>query len=277
MFKQNSSRAWLGATLAVFLAACGGGGGGGGTPAASGSSVTPSPAPATTSQTPSSSVASPTPTPAQDVSTPTQNASTAVSAGIDYYGDSTIWGYKSGVGTQVQNTAPAIFEAALKQYHLPAEYTVKNEGVSNSTACQLLEGADGRHPAWDAQMANSAARIVIINFAINDEWKETLVQYADCLTSLAQIAKSQGKEVIFETPNPTRDSGAEGLDIVVDAMRKVAAAQGAPVIDQYAYLTGYLAGAGIETICPDGVHPTEAVYRMKGEYAAEIFAALDIR
>ncbi len=188
---------------------------------------------------------------------------------IDYYGDSTVWGYASGSGTQVAQPAPAAFASALPA---SAGFDVHNEGVSGSTACGLLHGTDGQHPPWEQQMAASAASFVIINHAINDEWQESLPEYQSCLSQLAQIATQHGKQVIFETPNPTRDSGPGGLDVYVQAMRDIAAQEHVPVIDQYAYLTDYLAGQSPTTIAPDGLHPSDAVYVMKGQYAAQMFS-----
>jgi hypothetical protein len=151
---------------------------------------------------------------------------------------------------------------------------VRNEGVSGTTACQLLNGNDGKHPAWSVQMAASKASYVLANFAINDEWAYDLSTYKSCMHSLAQTARQYGKQMIFETPNPTRDSGPTGLDTMVAAMKEVAAQDGVPVIDQYAYLTNYLNGASPYTICPDGLHPTQDVYIMKGQYAASAFTTL---
>jgi hypothetical protein len=216
----------------------------------------------------------PAPTSAPTPSPSPSPAPAPTSASIDYYGDSTVWGYQSGSGAQVANPAPAVFAVTLPQYHLATQYTVRNEGVNGTTACQLLDGSDGKHPAWDTQMSNSNAAIVIINHGINDEWKDGGIDsYKSCLASLAQKAKAHGKTVIFETPNPTRDSYPDGLDAWADAMRGVAAQQGVAVIDQYAYLKSYLNGASPLTICPDGLHPTEAVYAMKGRYAASVFAS----
>ena len=48
------------------------------------------------------------------------------------------------------------------------------------------------------------------------------------------------------------------------------------VIDQYQYLKDYLAGANPLSICPDGLHPTDAVYVMKGQYAARVFPTLGL-
>jgi hypothetical protein len=192
---------------------------------------------------------------------------------IDYYGDSTVWGYRSGVGGQVATPAPAAFAAALPT---STHYVVRNEGVSATTACQLLNGTDGKHPKWESQLASSNADIVIVNHAINDEWQMDLATYKGCLASLAQKAKAAGKKIVFETPNPTRDSYSTGLDIWAQAMRDVASQQGAPVIDQYQYLKNYLAGASPLTICPDGLHPTDAVYVLKGQYAARVFPTLGL-
>lgn len=189
---------------------------------------------------------------------------------IEYYGDSTVWGYASGSdGKRVTKPAPAVFASVL-----PMQFKVVNEGVNGSTACDLLNGTDGKHPPWRAQMAASKARYVIVNHAINDQWRYDVGAYKTCLWSLARIAQQAGKQMIFETPNPTRDSGGGGLDVYVNAMREVALLAQAPLIDQYRYLIDYLQGRGYEVICPDGLHPTEEVYGLKGRYAAGVFTEL---
>ena len=77
--------------------------------------------------------------------------------------------------------------------------------------------------------------------------------------------------MVFETPNPTRDSGPDSLDIYVNAMRKVAAEEGLPVVDQYRYLTEWLNGQSPYALCPDGLHPSERGYALKGCFAAKVF------
>ncbi len=253
--------------VSITLTACGGGGG--------------TSAPGTQSETLAGNADAPHATQSPDdgslnetpvEQTETNNPPQALT--IDYYGDSTIWGYGSGTGARVATPAPAAFAANLPN---SSRHTVRNEGVNSSDACQLLNGRDGKHPAWDAQMASSDADVVIINHAINDQWRMSVDQYKSCLTSLAVKAKAHGKKVIFETPNPTRDAGANSLGIYVNAMKAVAAQQGAPVIDQYNYLLGYLNGQSPYTICPDGLHPSEAVYAMKGKYAASVFTKLLVK
>lgn len=190
---------------------------------------------------------------------------------IEYYGDSTVWGYATGTGSQVARPAPAVFAESLPP---SLKFEVRNHGVSGSTACQLLQGKDDKHPAWDIQMASSKASVVIFNHAINDQWKDDLATYKSCLLSLARIATKNGKQVIFETPNPTMNSGPGGLDAYVDAMKEVAARLRLPVIDQYRFLTEFLQGASPYTICPDGLHPSDDIYMMKGKYAATVFITL---
>jgi lysophospholipase L1-like esterase len=255
------------ATLVLSIILCACGGGGGGDSAASTQSNTLAGNANPTAHTPSANDAPSAETPAEQAST--QKPVQALT--IDYYGDSTIWGYGSGSGTRVATPAPATFAAALPN---SARHTVRNEGVNASDACQLLNGHDGKHPAWDTQMASSNADVVIINHAINDQWRMDVGTYKSCLTSLAVKAEAHGKKVIFETPNPTRDAGANSLGVYVNAMKAVAAQQGAPVIDQYNYLLSYLNGQSPYTICPDGLHPSDAVYAMKGKYAASSFAAI---
>src|SRR3569833_2257678 len=293
MWKNSSSgpslRVMACACLAAMaLASCGGGSTGSGVGADSGASQANASAALSETSIGSGTLAStgsvqPTTTPSTDSTTvqagsASATAVTTVSAStapqvIEYYGDSTIWGYGSGTGVRVATPAPAAFAAALPA---SGNYDVRNEGVNGSTACKLLNGADTRHPAWSQQMANSAASIVIMNFAINDEWQDDLTTYKSCLTQLARQAKSYGKKVIFETPNPTRDSGPYGLDVYVNAMKSVAVQERLPVIDLYQYLTNYLNGQSPLSICPDGLHPTDAVYVMKGKYAASAFSVFSL-
>lgn len=191
---------------------------------------------------------------------------------IEYYGDSTVWGFQSGSdGKQVARPAPQVFAETLTAR---ARVEVRNHGVSGSTACALLEGSDGRHPPWTTQMQASKAHFVILNHAINDQWKHGVDDYRGCLRALARTARKHGKQVVFETPNPTRDSGAGGLDVYVAAMKEVAREEGVPVIDQYAYLGKMLQGRSPLAFAPDGLHPSDTVYVLKGTFAAHAFARL---
>jgi lysophospholipase L1-like esterase len=236
------------AALIPTLAACGGGGGG--SPASSAGSTQ-------SSQSNSSGVST--------------AAASNVVQNIDYYGDSTAWGFESGsANTQAANPAPAVFASQLPA---AARYVVRNEGVSRTTACQLLQGTDGTHPDWATQMQASNAKYVFINHAINDQRSdigESVPSYKNCLTALVQGARQRGKIVILETPNPTDQTGA-GLDEYVTGMRDVARTLNVPVVDQYNYLLGLLAGRDVRTLMPDGTHPSDDTYVIKGKFAASEF------
>jgi lysophospholipase L1-like esterase len=165
---------------------------------------------------------------------------------------------------QVATPAPKTFAQNLDA----SRFTVANKGVNGTTACDLWNGTNMPMP-WSQQMASSTARYVIINHGINDLIKgNSTAGYQTCLQDLARVAKANGKTVIFETPNPIVP---EGLGNFVAVMRNVASANAIPVIDQYAYLMGVLNGANVSTIVPDGLHPTQEVYTLKGEFAAREF------
>jgi lysophospholipase L1-like esterase len=240
----------------LTLASCGGGGGDN-----AGNAAPNSPVPVSAAVPPAQTLAS-------------------VAQVIEYYGDSTVWGWESGSGgTQVAKPAPAAFAEALPT---SPRHQVRNEGVSGTTACELLNGQDGAHPAWDSQMASSSATVVIINHAINDFDPikgENIPTYKLCLQRLAEIGKKSGKRVIFETPNPIGNmlGDPNGLEGYVAAMKEVASMENISVIDQYAKLKKSLDdGTRIEDMCPDGIHPSVAVYIEKGQYAASVFVMLPV-
>jgi lysophospholipase L1-like esterase len=241
---------------ALTLTACGGGGGG--DTSSSGSN-------ATQSQNQNQNQ-SPAPRPKL----------ASVSQVIDYYGDSTVWGWvPNGGGARVQTPAPATFAASLPS--TPA-HTVNNKGENGQTACQLLNGANGQDDWRTLLAASNTTTVVILNHGINDFTATNIADQVDvgtyrgCLTNLAIQAKEANKRVIFETPNPI---SREGLAPYVQAMREVAAQQNIPVIDQYAYLTGLLAGNDVTTLIPDGLHPSQSTYDLKGRFAASRFLEID--
>ena len=164
---------------------------------------------------------------------------------------------------------PQAFAEALPTS--PTKYTVHNEGVSGTSACELRNGTDGKHAEWGEQMAASTANVVIVNHAINDLRKrESLDRYRSCLREIAVLAKQRGKRVIFETPNPI--TAESGLGSYVQAMKDVAAQNNVQVIDQYQYLLGRYSDPS--EITPDGLHPSDAVYIQKGQYAASVYTTL---
>lgn len=199
---------------------------------------------------------------------------------VDYYGDSTIYGVDGAQGgNRVATPAPLVFDQTLQT---TKPHQVRNEGVSSTTCIELLNGTDGVHPPWNQQMTQTAANVVIVNHGINDSFSpsETVDQYKSCLSSLVSVARQNGKAIILETPNVAKDSGGgtTGLDAYVTGMRQVAAAMNVPLIDQYQMLNDYMKANNLTVydICPDGLHPTQSGYTMKGQYAAKIFTGFNL-
>jgi beta-glucanase (GH16 family)/lysophospholipase L1-like esterase len=216
-------------------------------------------------------VSTPTPAPAPTPTAPTP-APTPI---VDYYGDSTIYGTDGQNGGRVAQPAPAVFSVS-------SGYVTRNEGVSRTSSTQLLNGSDGVHPTWDVQMSNTTATHVIINHAIND-WQLNVTQYKANLQQLITIAQNHGKKVILETPNPTFQTlsgGSAASDTEVSNkaqyMREVSFATGVGLIDQFKMLTDYMTAHGNVTkdLIPDGLHPNQATYTLKGQYAVTRFAII---
>jgi len=224
----------LAALISSFLiSACGGGGGDGASTAA----AAPPPAPV------------------------------AKSILIEAYGDSTMYGIAlvNNVSVQVAQPAPAVLQSLL-QAKYGATVTVANHGVPSSTATLLLNG-DGVNPPWAQQMAQSKAQIVLFNFGINDEniVGGTPAAFEQIENQLVQIAKSAGKTVVIETPNPVTFVGDAPLPQYVAAALRVASTWSTPLIDEFAYLNS-LPNWPSMLSDPAGVHPNQAGYELKAKF-----------
>ncbi|MHB2205439.1 SGNH/GDSL hydrolase family protein [Methylobacterium sp. CM6257] len=184
---------------------------------------------------------------------------------VAYHGDSTI------EGSRGYKPAPAVF-----QEKLPAGFVVINEGVGGATAKMLLDGTDGKHPPWREWLAKSQAKYVIINHSLNDQSSYDVTEYEEYLIRIVNLARSYGKIVVLETPNPTRYSAI--LRPYVAVVRKISAMKGVFLIDQFSYLNNYMKinNIGVYDITYDGVHPTQKTHDLKGEYAAAVFASVII-
>ncbi|WP_394294643.1 SGNH/GDSL hydrolase family protein [Aeromonas rivipollensis] len=198
---------------------------------------------------------------------------------IQYFGDSTVFGADpEKLNSQVSLTAPLAMEQSLDQKYGPF-IVVSNEGVSGTKTDHFLNGDQA---VWKNIMRRSTSNFVIVNWGMNDAWFDPGVSvdlYRSELMDLFLAAKSTGKTLVFETPNPISESNkpfgdsakAARLQSLVDAMRSVAKETGSPLIDQYQYVKTI---DGWEDLIPDGVHPSPELYKLKGEYAATVMTPL---
>lgn len=214
--------------------------------------ATPSPTPSPT----------PTPTPTP---TPIPTPTTSAEGRIEFYGDSTALGGVGGTAYIVAQTPSMVIDE-----NLPTGFTVINEGVNGASIAELLAGTDGKHAPWRTVMSTSSAKYIILNHAINDSYEpgNTPAIYKAKYAQVVDIALAAGKKIFIETANPTNNDGQ--TNPYNEAAKQLAAEKGLPVIDQYAYLKQYMAtsGLGIYNLTNDGVHPTQATYILKGQYAA---------
>jgi lysophospholipase L1-like esterase len=190
----------------------------------------------------------------------------SVGSRIEFYGDSTALGAIGGTNMVVARTPSMVLDD-----NLPPSFEVINEGVNGASIAELLAGTDGKHPAWTTVMAQSTAKYIILNHAINDSYEpgNTPTLYKSRYAQVVDIAIAAGKKVFIETPNPTNnDSQTKPYS---DIAKQLALEKGIPVIDQFAYLRQYMTANGfnIYDLTNDGVHPNQATYILKGEYAAK--------
>jgi lysophospholipase L1-like esterase len=191
---------------------------------------------------------------------------------IEAYGDSTMWGAAevNNVYVQVAQPAPAELQSLLR-----AKYgngiTVTNYGVSGTTATDLLQGGISG-PPWNERMAKSKADIVYFNFGINDANPangESVTQFINAETALAQIAIAAGKQVIIETSNPVGDTDFAALPNYVAATASVAQSLSLPLIDEY----GYMAQLDWMSLMsdPQKMHPNQTGYEVKARFEFDTF------
>lgn len=189
---------------------------------------------------------------------------TPLTASIDYFGDSTIKGWDPAFadGTLVANPAPSITKTVLG-----SGVTINNYGVNGANTRELIDGTDGHAMTWAARQA-STSKYFVVNNCLNDAKTLTLAAYQTNLRQIVDVAKANNKILILETPNPA--DAIPALDSFVAGMRAVAVEKNAPVIDQHSYLSSYMAqnSLGVYDLCPDGLHPSQTTYNLKGEYAA---------
>ncbi|CBJ38349.1 exported protein of unknown function [Ralstonia solanacearum CMR15] len=197
---------------------------------------------------------------------------------IEAYGDSTMRGLQTADWSTVLFSPTSVTQDRLRaQYGTRADITVSNQAVNGRRAVDLVNGTDGLHLPWVQTAANSHARVVLFNYAINDatgQFPVTADDYRASLTFLITEARKDGKTPVLEEPNPICSSTAASatLDNFVAVMRDVAAAQGVPLIQQYDVIKsipGWQAKYG-----SDCIHPLLEIYQGKATRQADALAAL---
>lgn len=179
---------------------------------------------------------------------------------ILWLGDSTVFGHNSSNGSQVSTPVSEVLEDELGSVY-PVDY----EGVGLATTSNLLAGTGGFSGSLDSILAaNTNAKIVIITFGINDSYLLSNAVFKANLVSIVNKIKAAGKIPVLETPNPTTSN----LDTAVMTIKTVCTEQDVYCNDQFDYINGLRMDDGITSMMPDGIHPNQATYTLKGWLAA---------
>jgi beta-glucanase (GH16 family) len=185
---------------------------------------------------------------------------------VAFYGNSTTWGYKSNVGTQVAIPYPLAF--AQRQ----PSYDVQNNGVNSTEVQHWIAGTNGTPGTWANLMARSPARYVVLNFGTLEQFDRTTLQFkTDLKTMIAEVRKVSGRVPILLTPF-TGDFAS--IAAYAQAVRDAGAETQTVVIDLYSWSASIVAnGTGnVRTYFPDGLHPTDQLYIDAGAFISARWA-----
>jgi lysophospholipase L1-like esterase len=193
---------------------------------------------------------------------------------IDAQGDSTMWGYQTSDGFtkswQTPANPPALLQAAL-QSRFGAHVIVQNNGVPGATVVDRELGINGYRQPYAQWVATSPAHIVIVNFALNDadnHVKEPPSAFRAHLMRFIEESRGAGRIVVLEEPNPVDYAVNETIvPQYVAVVDELAKRYGLALVRQYAYIG---ARHDWRSLLIDGVHPTDALYRLKAERQREV-------
>lgn len=214
------------------------------------------------------------------------SAAAADEVRIEMYGDSTTYGAQTvaGILRQTELNETRVLDEILSARFPTLDIVVNNNGVGGAQAVELLYGWDGVHAPWPAQMAESTADIVVLNFALNDasfnsnpvegRMPVSPSQYGSVIESLVTVARTEGKIVVLEEPNPTMHAliGNAPIYSYVDTLRQVADRLDVPLIAQFDEIRkipdwqSYLS--------EDRIHPSTALYAIKAKNSAAVLIPL---
>lgn len=193
---------------------------------------------------------------------------------IDAQGDSTMWGFQTAnhfkKSWQTPANPPALLQTALRARFGP-NVTVENNGAPGATIVDREQGVNGYNETYARETANSPAHIVIVNFALNDADKhvdEPPDVFRAYLTRFIKESQAAGRIVVLEEPSPV-DYAVNKIVVprYVSVVDDLAKEYGLPLIRQYRYIS---AMHGWQTLLIDGVHPTDALYKIKAERQREV-------
>ncbi len=207
-----------------------------------------------------------------------QAASAPATIVIAAYGDSTTAGVTSSGGRNIISKENEIsyLQQMLQQKYGPA-VRIENHGSPGAQLTELI-----RSPvSWEQRMAQSDARIILINYAINDAriysaknrpaGAESPEDFNRTLTSLIKTARAHHKQVVLQQPNPLCGR-AERWNVwpYVWQLNQVAQQQQVPIVRQYQLIKQQ--DDWRSEMSADCIHPTKTLYKKKAEQTFELLS-----
>jgi lysophospholipase L1-like esterase len=185
---------------------------------------------------------------------------------IDAEGDSTMCGYRitNGIGVCRPAVAPPTVLQGLLQQKFGNTVTVQGNGVPGTIINQDLNGSSIAPLA--TRLAASSAKIVLEDFGINDSARATPLSFRADLNVWIDTVQAMGKIPVLEEPNPTSFTNP-ALDQIVAVIDDVAQLRSIALVQQYSYIKSL---PDWQTMLADGVHPTDALYAIKGQREAVV-------
>lgn len=171
----------------------------------------------------------------------------------EFYGNSTMWGYKSGVGGQVTTPPPAAF--AQREPNLD----VRNKAINSTTTAHWINGTNGVPAPWSTLMAQSPAQYVFLCFGVLDEFDMSTTQFKANLKTMCDAAKANNRIPVLITPFV---ADFTGLPAYAQAVRDCASENSYPLLELFTWSNNIvLNGTGnVRDYVPDGTHPSDQMY-----------------
>lgn len=199
---------------------------------------------------------------------------------IDAEGDSTMYGFQTSNNFttywQTASNPPALLQASL-QAQYGTTVTVENHGHPGATLGNLMNATFGFTESYAQEVVADKAQLVIENYAINDSnpansYAETPEQFENYLLQFIADSQAAGRSVVLEEPNPVVDATINAnLKNLVAVIDDVAAQMNLPLVKQYYYIESL---TDWQSMLIDGVHPTDALYKIKAEREAAVVSPI---
>ncbi|MFJ4495375.1 SGNH/GDSL hydrolase family protein [Pseudomonas atacamensis] len=192
---------------------------------------------------------------------------------ILWCGDSTVVGRTLRPGSSElivsDSNEVAVCTDLLKSKHGQDSVISVNAGRGGSNIAQWCNGdASQAIIPFASRMdlaENSDVDIVVLQIGINDSFNPAIGvnDFMWCLQEIHRIvSKIKGKKIVFCTPCPIDSAANVKLWSLQFGMKSVAKTLGVPVVDHYSALLS--ATANWKPMLSDKIHPTDDLYRFKG-------------